>query len=183
MLTDKPPPRKWRIPVTLRIVAVLAPIGCGFAVWFAIVRQHHAEAIRAISTHGSSAVWRDYCPVWLNPLLDSDWQAWVMEVDRIQFTTPAETAERAVVHMKGLRKLPEIVFYDMAINNATLAHLRDVRGLKKLSLEWSQFSDSALAYVRKLTDLEELNLSHIDVRDAGLAHLNGLTNLRLLLLG
>src|SRR5262245_55346225 len=129
MLMGKPPRRKWRVPVSLRIIAVLALIGCGFAVWFAVVRQRHAESIRGILEHAFSHRSRNYCPVWLSSRLDPDWRLWFMEVESAELRSrrSPQSAERAVLHMQGLRNLPEIAFFDMAINDGTLAHLREVR--------------------------------------------------------
>lgn len=109
--------------------------------------QHHraVQAIRALG--GSVDTWRSTCRHRVRPEHFSHW--------------------RTIVY------LPQA----WQGQGAALVHLKDLYNLRELVLVQADVADQGLAHVGQLTDLEALELVETKITDAGLLHLGGLRNL------
>jgi hypothetical protein len=181
--TDKPPPRRRWIPLSLKMFVVLLLLFVAWSIWCIGVPTYRRHvAIREIEQVGGNAISDQgpVGPVWLRDLVGWGWME--RNVDDIDTVILADTAadDETLRPIFGLPRVREVWLRDTKVTDSGLQYLRPLAQLERLLLSDSRVTDDGLKAVGELTSLKDLNLCSTRVTDRGLQHLKRLTNLEII---
>lgn len=91
--------------------------------------------------------------------------------------------DTGIEHIRGLSNLEELHIHGTDVTDAGLQHLKGMENLKTLVLPDDNFTDAGLKHIKHLRSLKLLNLNGAEVTDAGLVHLHELEKLEEVMLG
>ena len=175
--TDKPPPHKRWIPLSLRLFMGLLAILSAVSLWEVDARYRQMDAIRQIRSFEGKFSTEPRGPQWLRErFVDSDWILMFDEVVGVGFREqPADAEPRP---LRGLRGLKTLELRYSQITDEGLSLLSGCKTLERLDLRGTRITEVGLTHVRGMTHLEYLDLPDLNLTEPGLKRLCSLPRLK-----
>ncbi len=151
---DKPPRRRRRIPLSLRmLVAILAILGAGstflvVSVW--LPYQRELQVIQRTGGYlGTTVTAETVCPEWLQTIVGINRIKEFRIFERVRFVdlTNSEVSDTdaSLALLSRLTNLRSLYLDHTAVTDAGLVHLSELKQLEVLSLESTRVTDDGLA--------------------------------------
>lgn len=174
--TDKPPPpRRW-IPLSLRMFVSLLMILMAVCTWQGVCAYRRGIALREVKHFNGSVQWlHQRTPEWLLQWLGDDRMEWLSDPDHVVFWPDDENLLRRSRHGgtmdwgAGPR-----------IDDAALRCVLGLPDLKSLDVAFSSVGDAGVKHVSRLQKLESLRLQGTDVSDLSIPILSQMRSLKTL---
>jgi hypothetical protein len=169
--TDKPPRRRRRIPLSLRIfVGMLALFGVGSLLSIGIPAYRQQVALHEIMRLAPGVETRPAGPRWLKYMIGAEWLEPLDDVIEVNLSY-SEATDATLGHLGSLTGLETLLLTNTRVSDAGLSHLRGLTGLKVLYLPNTKVTDNGLEHLAGLTNLKMLSVEKTRVTDAGVARL------------
>jgi len=175
--TDKPPRRRCRIPLSLKLFAsMLAVAGAAATIWLVSLQLHYRwqmEAITVVERLGGTVRCRRHAPDWLVQLLPDG--------------SPPSTRGLGPNWIRQCLPAQRLIDYTLVVEEVWLDNGPGMRVNSNLSGERNDVgtedpTDEDLRFVARFVNLKRLYLRDTRISDAGLKNLRPLQNLEVLLL-